>query len=62
MEIILRSRRDFPELICNFYFFYSTDITSFVSYESIKPLPQNVCISFVSFSVSSASRDVLPTR
>ncbi|KRZ59108.1 hypothetical protein T02_6777 [Trichinella nativa] len=32
-------RRDFPELICNFYFCFSTDITSFVSYESIKPLP-----------------------
>ncbi|KAL1240175.1 Glutathione/L-cysteine transport system ATP-binding/permease protein CydC [Trichinella spiralis] len=28
----------------------------------IKPLPLKVCLSSVSFSVSSASRDVLPTR
>ncbi|KAL1240280.1 Imidazole glycerol phosphate synthase subunit HisF [Trichinella spiralis] len=55
-------RRDFPELTCSFCFFFITDITSYVSYEGIKPLPLKVCLSSVSFSVSSASRDVLPTR
>ncbi|XP_003381897.1 hypothetical protein Tsp_12300 [Trichinella spiralis] len=55
-------RRDFPKLTCSFCFFFITDITSYVSYEGIKPLPLKVCLSSVSFSVSSASRDVLPTR
>ncbi|XP_003382008.1 conserved hypothetical protein [Trichinella spiralis] len=55
MEIILRSRfsvavrqcdrRDFPELTCSFCFFFITDITSYVSYEGIKPLPLKVCLS-----------------